>query len=63
MQSRWFARETFRAPQPFTSGNSALYALFGPGLASWDSGVPKNACAIPSYHDKRADICITRGVL
>jgi hypothetical protein len=38
---RWFAPQAFRTPQPFTFGNSARNALFGPGLVAWDSGVFK----------------------
>ena len=36
---RWFAPEAFKTPQPFTFGNTARNALFGPGLVAWDSGI------------------------
>jgi hypothetical protein len=39
---RWFAPEAFTIPAPYTFGNSARNALFGPGLVAWDSGVFKN---------------------
>jgi hypothetical protein len=38
---RWFAPEAFAIPAPFTFGNSARNALFGPNLFAWDPALFK----------------------
>jgi hypothetical protein len=38
---RWFNAAAFAIPTPFTFGNSARNALFGPGLATWDAALFK----------------------
>ncbi len=39
---RWFDPAAFAIPAPFTFGNGARNALFGPGVASWDAAIFKN---------------------
>ena len=38
----WFNPAAFAIPQPFTFGNSARNALWGPGLFTWDAGIFKS---------------------
>lgn len=39
---RWFDPAAFQTPAPFTFGNTARNAFFGPGIWTWDSALFKN---------------------
>jgi hypothetical protein len=40
--NQWFNPAAFRVPEPFTFGNTARNAFFGPNIVAWDGAIFKN---------------------